>query len=105
MWVFRPVVGASSIVIGALPGAAIGLALSRVSNRAYFATGLGMAFGSALYVTHESSPDLLRDRVLTLNAVMAQGCPSPLDGLCVELPRDRFEAEASALARISSRSQ
>jgi hypothetical protein len=56
MWLFRPVVGASSIVIGALPGAAIGLALSRVSNRAYFATGLGVAFGSALYVTSRVIP-------------------------------------------------
>ena len=38
------------------PGAAIGFALSGVSNRAYFATGLGVALGSALYVTSRVIP-------------------------------------------------
>ena len=56
MWVFRPVAVASSIVIGALLGAAIGIALSRVSNRAYLATGLGLALGSALFVTSRVMP-------------------------------------------------
>ena len=56
MWVFRPVAVASSIVIGALLGAVIGLALSRVSNRAYLATGLRVALGSALFVTSRVLP-------------------------------------------------
>ena len=56
MWVFRPVAVASSIAIGALLGAAFGFALSHVSNRAYLATGLGVALGSALYVTSRIVP-------------------------------------------------
>jgi hypothetical protein len=51
MWVFRPVAVASSIVIGALLGAVIGLALSHVSNRTYLSTGFGVALGGALFAT------------------------------------------------------
>jgi hypothetical protein len=54
--VSRPVAVVSLIVIGALLGAAFGFALSRVSNRTYLATGLGVVLGSALFAMSRVLP-------------------------------------------------
>lgn len=56
IWVPRPVAVVSGIAIGALLGGVIGLALSRVSNRAYLETGLGVALGTVLFVTSRALP-------------------------------------------------
>lgn len=56
MWVFRPVAVVSLTVIGVLLGGMIGLALSLVSNRAYLATGLGVALGGTLFLISRVLP-------------------------------------------------
>jgi hypothetical protein len=56
VWVPRPVAAVSWLLIGAVVGGALGFGLSRVSNKAYLAAGLGVTLGGALFVTSHALP-------------------------------------------------
>lgn len=56
LWMPRPISVVSGMMIGAIVGGALGFGLSRVSNRAYLAAGLGVTLGGTLFVTSRALP-------------------------------------------------